>query len=214
MNKKFSKLMKDDNQLRLIYGGSASGKSYYMRKEFLIKSCRDKHEIFIYISENTRNSFDSFCNTIAIENFQGFNVSKMRRTITSPTGNIIRCIPPNLSKIMENFPSISHGERLNICMDEDIQEKYYNLFAMRCIGKMDCQITLIFDTNKEEYKWIYERFFYKRFFKDKPRFKNFTYLHTTYKDNKFLDNDFVKVIKSYKEVDKIFFKRYCQGKWA
>ena len=41
-----------------------------------------------------------------------------------------------------------------------------------------------------------------------------TYLHTTYKDNHFIDDEYKKELESYKDTDIYYYNVYCLGMWG
>lgn len=52
----------------------------------------------------------------------------------------------------------------------------------------------------------------KVFFDDKK--PNSITLHSTYKDNKFLDDEQIEVLESFKETDPYYYDVYCLGQWG
>ena len=39
-------------------------------------------------------------------------------------------------------------------------------------------------------------------------------MHSTYKDNKFLDDDYKELLESYKDTDPYYYDVYCLGNWG
>jgi hypothetical protein len=68
------------------------------------------------------------------------------------------------------------------------------------------QITMTFNPISEDH-WIKKRFF-------DGNFEDVTTIHTTYLNNKFLDEEYKTVLLSYKDVDYKYYQVYALGEWG
>lgn len=101
------------------------------------------------------------------------------------------------------------GELTDIWVEEasEVQEADINQLDMRLRGgKSRKQMTISFNPIDVNH-WLKKRFF------DVKR-DDTTILHTTYKDNRFIDDEYRRLLESYKESDPYLYTVYCLGEWG
>lgn len=101
------------------------------------------------------------------------------------------------------------GELTDIWIEEasETLEADFNQLDLRLRGgAAKKQITISFNPIDVNH-WLKKRFFDK---KD----PDVTTLRTTYKDNRFLDDDYRRLLESYKDTDPYYYTVYCLGEWG
>jgi phage terminase large subunit len=79
---------------------------------------------------------------------------------------------------------------------------------IRLRGRTESYKQIIFTFNPISIThWLKAEFF------DKKK-KNSTTSHTTYEDNKFLDEEQIEVLEGFKETDPYYYQVYCKGEWG
>jgi phage terminase large subunit len=104
--------------------------------------------------------------------------------------------------------TFSRGELTDVWIEEasEVEEQSFNQLDVRLRGgKEQKQITLSFNPVNINH-WL------KRFVDAKQ--SNKMCLHTTYKQNKFLDDEYKKLLESYKDKDPYYYQVYCLGEWG
>ena len=108
----------------------------------------------------------------------------------------------------EKIKSIAGITRIWIEEATELTKEDFNQLNLRLRGRDNLQITLTFNPIDEDH-WIKKHFF------DNPEVnKKSDILHTTYKDNKFLDETYKEELESYKSIDKNYYKIYALGDWG
>jgi phage terminase large subunit len=112
---------------------------------------------------------------------------------------------------VERLKSITFesGELTDIWVEEgsEVLEADFNQLDIRLRGgKIPKSITVSFNPIDINH-WLK-----KKFFDNRP--DNCFVLHTTYKDNKFLDAEYKKLLEGFKETDPYYYAVYCLGEWG
>ena len=108
----------------------------------------------------------------------------------------------------EKIKSIDGITRIWIEEATELTEADFKQLNLRLRGREDLQIILTFNPVDEDH-WI------KKYFFDTPETRErTTILHTTYKDNKFIDEAYKKELESYQLIDPNYYKIYALGLWG
>jgi phage terminase large subunit len=105
--------------------------------------------------------------------------------------------------------TFSKGELTDVWIEEasEILEADFNQLDVRLRGKgTKKQIVISFNPIDINH-WLKKRFF------DRTD-DNIEIFHTTYKNNDFLDDDYKKLLESYKDTDEYYYNVYCLGMWG
>ncbi len=196
----------------IIYGGAGSGKSYFIVQRYVYKIIKEKTCNLIvvraYANLNKTSTFALFKQVI---NLWGL----AHLFIISKTDLSIRC-RVNDNEIVfkglddrEKIKSITFpsGEATDIWVEEATEISYedYKQLQIRLRGgKSSKQMLLSFNPINATH-WI------KREVIDKNKA---SVLKTTYKDNKFLNEDDIKTLEDFKESDLYYYDVYCLGRWG
>lgn len=213
-NKAFKHLLDELNRYLILYGGAGSGKSYFIVERYLYKLLKNKKFNLLVVRKTGKSNRDS---TFALfkQIIKKWKLNKYFKVNESDLR--IKCLLNNHEIVfaglddVEKLKSItfSDGELTDIWIEEasEIQESDFNQLDVRLRGQgTKKQIVISFNPIDINH-WLKRRFFDK---KD----DNVTIFHSTYKDNEFLDEDYKKLLESYKETDEYYYNVYCLGQWG
>lgn len=213
-NKNFIPYLQNDKRYLVFYGGAGSGKSFFIAQRYLYKLLQnDKFNLLVVRAtgkSNRDSTFALFKQVISKWNLsKHFKVNESDLRIKSLlNGNEI--IFSGLDDV-EKLKSItfSKGELTDVWIEEasEILEADFNQLDVRLRGKgTKKQIVISFNPIDINH-WLKKRFF------DRED-DNVEIFHSTYKDNDFLDEDYKKLLESYKDSDPYYYDVYCLGKWG
>jgi len=136
---------------------------------------------------------------------QLFTVNKTEMTITCQNGNQIMFLGLDDVEKLKSIDAITEVwvEEASETTEDDLTQ--LNL-RLRGIGDVAKQIFLTFNPISITH-WLKKRFF------DKPDGKA-AITHTTYKDNRFLDAEYIAELESLKAQNEYYYDVYCLGKWG
>ena len=213
-NKGFLPYLENDKRYLVFYGGAGSGKSFFIVERYLFKILKSKHFNLLTVRKTGKSNRDStfalfkqVINKWKLNNYFKINESDLR----------IKCLLNNHEIAfaglddVEKLKSItfSDGELTDEWIEEasEILEAVFNQLDIRLRGAgTKKQIVISFNPIDVNH-WLKKRFFDK---KD----DNIEIYHSTYKDNSFLDEDYKKLLESYKETDEYYYNVYCLGQWG
>ena len=214
-NEAYLPMMENKKRFKVIYGGSGSGKSVFIAQMLLYKMLGTKG-----------------CNILAVravDNTLRFSVFTLfKRLITEwglseyfkirDTDMKILCKINNNELICkgmndrENIKSITFtsGNLTDIWIEEasEIDKEDFQQLNLRLRGNdgIDKQIIVSFNPTSDQL-WL------KRTFFDIER-DDTAILKTTYKDNKFIDEDYAKQLEQLRLDDLVYWDVYCNGNWG
>ena len=213
-NQNFLPYLDNDSRYLIFYGGAGSGKSYFIGERFIYKMLKyPKFNLLVVrnTGKSNRDSTFALFKQIIIKwklyNYFKINESDLR----------IKCLLNNHEIVfaglddVEKLKSITftNGELTDIWTEEasEIQENDFKQLDVRLRGKgTKKQITISFNPIDVNH-WLKRRFF-------DVKQDNTTIFHSTYKDNDFLDEDYKKLLESYKDTDEYYYNVYCLGMWG
>lgn len=210
MNEWSIPLLDDKSRYLILYGGAGSGKSVTAAQKMIIRCLEEKKHKFLVVRKvaNTmRNSvFSILRGTIAEWGLSKlFKVNKSDMDITCVNGNQI--IFAGLDDV-EKLKSI-HGvtgmwlEEASEILQEDFQQLDLRLRGETRNYK---QIMISFNPISITH-WLKAVFF------DLKK-TNSKVIHTTYKDNKFIDDEYKGTLEALKEQDPYYYSVYALGEWG
>ena len=194
-----------------LYGGAGSGKSKFVAQKKVYQHLRDtgrKSLIVRKVAKTSRHStFAEISNVINEWNCNKlFKINKSDLEITrfDELNKMIFTGLDDVEKLksIQGITDIWIEEASEITKDDFMQ---LNL-RLRGIGKIHKQITLTYNPISA-LSWL------KEYFHDIKNPNNII-LKTTYKDNNFLDAEYIKEIKALKKKDPIYYQIYALGNWG
>ena len=213
-NQSFLPYIDNDKRYLVFYGGAGSGKSFFIGERYIYKMLKSKRFNLLVVRNvgktNRDSTFALFKQIISKWNLsEHFKVNESDLRIKCRlNGNEI--IFAGLDDV-EKLKSItfSKGELTDIWIEEasETQESDFNQLDVRLRGKgTKKQIVISFNPIDVNH-WLKKRFFDR---KD----DNIEIYHSTYKNNDFLDDDYKRLLESYKDTDPYYYDVYCLGMWG
>ena len=213
-NSAFYPLLKDEHRYLILHGGAGSGKSVFAVQRYVYKMLTQKQFNLLVVRNTGKTNRDStyaLFRQILIKwklyNYFKINESDLRIKCNINGNEIIFAGLDDVEKLKS--VTFSKGELTDIWIEEatEIQESDFNQLDVRLRGKgTKKQIVLTFNPIDINH-WIKKRFIDR---KD----DNVLVMHSTYKDNDFLDEDYKRLLESYKDTDPYYYDVYCLGNWG
>ena len=213
-NKKFIPYLDNNKRYLVFYGGAGSGKSFFVVERFVYKMLKSKMFNLLVVRKTGKSNRDS---TFALfkQIISKWTLGKYFKVNESDLR--IKCLLNNNEIVfaglddVEKLKSItfSKGELTDVWIEEasEVLEADFNQLDVRLRGKgTKKQIVISFNPIDINH-WLKKRFF------DRTD-DNIEVLHSTYKDNEFLDDDYKKLLESYKDTDPYYYDVYCMGVWG
>ncbi len=192
-------------------GGGGSGKSIFAGRKLLERMVNEQgHRILVCrkVARSLKEScFKQLCNQITSHyNRHDFVINKTDLKITHlPSGNEI--LFAGLDDV-EKLKSIYNITSIWLEEASELLESDFNQLDIRLRGRSRLYKQFIITFNPISVNhWLKKRFFDSK----SPKVKT---VHSTYKDNIFLDSEQIAVLESFKKTDEYYYMVYCQGRWG
>lgn len=207
---KFLPLLNDYSHRWEIYKGSAgSGKSHFITQKIIIKALREKRRVMVCRRYGTtmRNSvFKLFKDVI-----ESFKITHLTRIKESDMGIVL----PNGSEII--FVGLDNEEKLlsiagitDVFIEEvyEVPKEIVDQLNLRMRGKApNQQIFMAFNPISAKH-WLYE------FCEGETRPDSSIYSQSTFRDNPFLPDEYVKALEDMYRTNPNKARVFCDGEWG
>lgn len=210
-NETFLPLFEDESRYLVLKGGGGSGKSIFAGRKLLHRAIFEEGHRFLVcrkVGRTLRNScFQQLLGQLA-ENYPDVeykaNQTDMRIRFPASESEIIFSGLDDVEKLK----SIYNITGLWIEEASELLESDFNQLDIRLRGETTHykQILLTFNPVNILH-WLKRRFF------DEPPV-NARVHESTYRDNRFLDDDAKKVLENFKDTDEYYYAVYCLGQWG
>lgn len=207
LNNVYKKAYNSKARYRVLYGGAGSGKSHYVAQETIINMLSSGEFRYLAVrktGKSIRNSVFKLLTDIINDYILGsfFVINKTEMSITCGTGSSL--ITSGLDDV-EKLKSIANINRIWAEEASEITETDFNQLDLRLRGqsKIGYQMTVTFNPVSELH-WLKKSFF------DLGRPDSFI-LKTTYKDNNFLDEQYIRTLNELEKQDYNYFRVYALG---
>jgi len=211
INRKYRKLLSDKHRINVLYGGRGSGKSRFIAQREVLKHINEPGHKTLVIRKTGRTHKDSTFDEIktviydaGLQSYFKFNLSDLRITFL-PYNSVFVFVGLDDAQKLKSISGVT-----DVWIEEatEITEKDFDEidFSIRGSGKVNFQITLSFNPI-DALHWIKRRFFDR---KD----SDVLILKTTYKNNNFLDKNYISRLKKLKDVDEVKYKVFALGEWG
>lgn len=219
INDKYIPFINTTNRVQIFYGGSSSGKSYFLSQRTVIDVMKGRNYLIVRnVAQTIRKSvYNEIVKTI---NNMGlthkFKISRSELIITCKDNNkqIMFAGLDDVEKLKSITPI--NGVITDIWIEEatETDEASYRQLTKRLRGISDVpkRITLSFNPILQTH-WIYREFFGR--WDDTKDIYNDGHLlivKSTYKDNHFLTEDDIYALEH--EADRYFYEVYTLGNWG
>lgn len=205
-------LYKSKYRYNISKGGAGSGKSYSMAQIIIIElMTREKCRWLALrkVGKDIRKSIYLLCVDICLENglTDQFIFNKTEMTITCiATGNTLYTSgldDPERIKSITGITDIWLEEATEFLKDD------WKQLTLRLRGKgVKRRFFLSFNPVSSR-SWLKETFYDTDTYKGKIQF-----IHSTYLDNPFLDEEYIQELESNKDTDPDWYKIYVQNEWG
>jgi phage terminase large subunit len=208
---KFYPLLKDKSRYLVLYGGAGSGKSYFAAQQILIRMLSNKRHKFLVlrkVGKTIRNSvYARLKSQIASWGLQDIIQARdgTLSFINTLNGNEIITSgidDPEKIKSIDGITGVWIEEASELTPDD------FDQLDLRVRGVHHTYIQFILSFNPIiETHWLKKRFF------DRIE-DDATVVHSTYKDNPFLDAGYIRALEKKAETNPHYFEVYALGKWG
>lgn len=213
-NKAFIPYLDNDKRYLVFYGGAGSGKSFFVVERYIYKMLKSKKFNLLVVRATGKSNRDS---TFALFK-QVISKWKLGKHFKINESDLrVKCLLNGNEVIFSGLDDVeklksvtfSKGELTDVWIEEasEILEADFNQLDVRLRGVgTKKQIVISFNPIDVNH-WLKKRFF------DRTD-DNIEIFHTTYKNNDFLDEDYKRLLESYKDTDPYYYDVYCLGKWG
>lgn len=220
INDAYIPFLKDDTRTQIFFGGSSSGKSFFVAQRTILDVLIDGRNYLVVrqvANSIKRSVFNQLVKTISdmgLTNEFEINKGDMVITCVRNSKQIYFAGCDNIEKLKSITPI--DGVITDVWMEEatEIAEHDYRQLKKRLRGSSNVpkRIILSFNPIIKEH-WIYREFFgnwddSKNMYKD----DQLLILKTTYKDNLFLEEDDIYDLEH--EKDRYYYEVYTLGNWG
>ncbi len=210
-NDKFYPLFHNKDRYLVLVGGGGSGKSIFAGRKILERTVTEKGHRFLVCRKVARTLRESCFKQLQGQiseyyDYKDFSINKTDMTIRhNPTGNEI--LFAGLDDV-EKLKSIYNITGIWIEEASELVEGDLNQLDIRLRGTTKWYKQIIISFNPIDINhWLKKRFF-------DNSVEEVTTIHSTYKDNRFLDDEAKKVLENYKDTDPYYYSVYCLGEWG
>ena len=208
----FPHLLDYSKRYEVYYGGAGSGKSVFIAQKLLVKACASPRKILVTRKVGTTlkdSVFDLICKML--KQWQLYDKCKVNLstyTITMPNNSIF------LFKGMDDSEKIkSITDITDIWCEEatELLESDYTQLDLR-LRAMAPNLQLIVSFNPvSKVNWVYKKWFAEDAIYDEEKTM---ILKTTYKDNRFLPDDYKQAIEYKAKTDPNYYRIYALGEFC
>jgi len=212
INKVYLPFLDNDKRYEIFYGGAGSGKSRFIAQKKIIQHMRDTRRKTLVVRKVGRTIRESAFAELKIVIYQHdltqyFRIPKGKTDfdIMGPNGNQFVFTGLDDAEKLKSIVGIT-----DVWVEEasEITEEDFNQLDLRLRGKTPFpkQITLTFNPISA-LSWLKKRFF-------DISDPNVSTLKTTYKDNRFLDDEYIEVLEGLERKDYTYYQIYTLGNWG
>jgi phage terminase large subunit len=213
MNEKYLPLLKNKSRYLVLYGGGSSGKSVAAAQKIILRMLMETPHKFLVIRKVKEDIRDScFAELVGVINDWG--VSNLFKIPTGRSSELyLKCYNGN-EILFFGLDNVEKRKSIKGITGEwieeasEIEEGDFNQLDIRMRGPTRHYKQTILTFNP-----ILVTHWLKKRFVDKVNTK-ITAVHSTYKDNKFLDQDSIDVLEAFQDTDEYYYNVYCLGLWG
>lgn len=219
-NQSYRPYINDETRTQIFYGGSSSGKSYFLAQRCVLDMLSGDHNYLIVRKTQLsvrKSVFNEICKAISFfKSDKLFSINKTDLIITGINGyQIMFCGLDDVEKIKSITPA--KGVITDIWVEEATEIDYDDLKQLgkrlRGVSKVIKRVLLSFNPIFKLH-WLYTEFFAGIWADNDTKYKDKQLLivKTTYKDNKFLTPDDIHALEN--EKDEYYRNVYTLGNWG
>lgn len=210
-NAAFLPLFEDTSRYLVLKGGGGSGKSIFAGRKILERAVNEGNHRFLVCRKVGRTLRNSCFQQLIGELHDYYpdvkykaNQTDMRILFTDSQSEIIFSGLDDVEKLK----SIYNITGIWIEEASELLESDFNQLDIRLRGETEHYKQMILTFNPINIlHWLKTRFF------DRTP-DNATVHESTYRDNRFLDDDAKKVLEDFRDTDEYYYAVYCLGQWG
>jgi len=205
----------DTKRYMVMIGGGGSGKSIFSGQKLIFRMLQEaEHKILVTrkvdrtLRHSTFELLKDVINMYGVSDFFKYNKTEMGITCELTGSQVIHKGLDDVEKIksIQGISSIWIEEATEISKHDFMQ------LDIRLRGELPNYKQIILSFNPIDINhWLYDYFFANP---SEHIRKNTTIIHTTYKDNPFLDEGYKDVLESLIEQDENYYNIYALGQWG
>ena len=199
------------HRFEVYYGGAGSGKSMFIAQKLIIKAIKERRKILVMrkvgstIKDSVWQLMLNMMNDWGMSG--GFNVNKTTYTVELFNGSMF------LFKGMDDSEKIkSITDITDIWLEESTEFSEEDVDQLNLRLRADVSgLQMFFSFNPvSKANWVY-----RRWFKDGVIVTDDTVIHkSTYKDNRFLPDDYITTIEKMARTNPTYYRIYALGEFA
>jgi len=207
-NPAFFPLFFDEHRYMILKGGGGSGKSIFAGRKVIERCMDEPGHRFLVCRKVARTLRDScFQQLIGQCSALGITVKPNYSDMVIKFANGSMILFAGLDDV-EKLKSIYNVTGIWIEEASELLESDFNQLDIRLRGQTEHYKQIIVTFNPISINhWLKRRFF------DQKDDRVIT-SETTYKDNRFLDPENIRVLEAYKDTDEYYYTVYCLGQWG
>ena len=209
-NEKFLPLLFDRHRYLVLMGGAGSGKSIFAGRKVLERCATEPGHRFLVCRKVGRTIRESCFNQLvgqATEHYRAELDRIYRGDMRIKFRNGSEILFSGLDDV-EKLKSIYNITGIWIEEASELSEQDFQQLDIRLRGETRFYKQIIISFNPVSVlHWLKKRFF------DTPDERVVT-SHSTYKDNRFLDAENIRVLESFRDTDEYYYAVYCLGQWG
>jgi len=204
---KFYRFLENSKKrINLLYGSAGSGKSYSVAQFFIRRFYRERDKRFLVLRKtlpSLRITAYKLILDLLKEYGLPYHLNKSEMTISVNDNEM-------LFKSLDDPEKIKSYEGNYLWIEEATEISYEDFLQLnlRLRRRTDSvnQMYLTFNPISKLH-WIYQELI------EKPR-EDVATLHSTYKDNPFLPEDYIRELEDLKNQDETYYQIYALGEWG
>ena len=207
----FPLLLDYSRRYEVYYGGAGSGKSVFIAQKLIVKACNEKRKVLVIrkVAATLKDSvFDLVCTYLKKwQLYERCTVNLSTYTITFPNGSVF------LFKGLDDREKIkSITDITDIWCEEatELNEEDFTQLDLRLRALVDNLQMIVSFNPVSKVNWVYKKWFTE----DAIINDNTMILKTTYKDNKFLPDDYINALEEKAKTNPTYYRIYALGEFC
>lgn len=210
-NPAFIPLFADKHRFLVLKGGGGSGKSIFAGRKLIERCICEKNHRFLVVRKVAKTLRESCFQQLRGQITEAYPdisvvINQTDMSITFPNTNsrilFSGCDDPEKLKSIYNITGMWIEEA------SELTEADFNQLDIRLRGETEFYKQIILSFNPVSVMhWLKKRFFDQHDNRVKLS-------ETTYKDNRFLDDEAKAVLEGFKDSDPYYYEVYCLGQWG
>ncbi|MCA2854707.1 MAG: PBSX family phage terminase large subunit [Microcystis sp. M065S1] len=232
MNESFVPLVENRDRYLILWGGRGSSKSDFAAKKLIFRCLGEKYFRFILVRNQYNSIRDSQFQTLK-DIIHDLGLSSLFEFKVSPMEIVCRNGNKFIARGCDDTTKLkSIKDVTGAWWEEDIvdEKDFITISSSIRTSKAD-YLQEIFTINPEVQGDYTQNWFWKRFFEDKPELSfrdstkiiiengqiveiKYTSHHSTYKDNRWIPDQFIAFLNDLKRTNPYYYTIYCLGRWG